>query len=41
MKEVISPVHEISNELNLDVRTPNDLSNDLEFLNQRSLIWLL
>ena len=35
MKEVISPVHEISNELNLDVRTPNDLSNDYEFLNQK------
>ena len=31
MKELISPVHEISNELNLDVRTPKDLSYDLEF----------
>ena len=35
MKEVISPVHEISNELNLDVRTPKDLSNDLEFFKSK------
>ena len=35
MKEVISPVHEISNELNLDVRTPNDLSNDYEFFKSK------
>ena len=35
MKEVISPVHEISNELNLDVRTPNDLSSDLEFFKSK------
>ena len=31
MKELISPVHEISNELNLNVRTPNNLNEDLEF----------
>ena len=36
MKEVISPVHEISNELNLDVRTPKDLSNDLEFFKSKN-----
>ena len=35
MKEVISPVHKISNELNLDVRTPKDLSNDLEFFKSK------
>ena len=35
MKEVISPVHEISNELNLDVRTPKDLSYDLEFFKSK------
>ena len=36
MKELISPVHEISNELNLDVRTPKDLSNDLEFFKSKN-----
>ena len=41
MKEVISPVHEISNELNLDVRTPKDLSNDLEFFTGTSTLNLL
>ena len=35
-KEEISPVHEISNELNLDVRTPKDLSNDLEFFKSKN-----
>ena len=34
-EKVISPVHEISNELNLDVRTPKDLSNDLNFKSKK------
>ena len=38
MKELSSPVHEISNQLNLDVRTPNLLNDDLEFLNQKNLV---
>ena len=38
MKELSSPVHEISNKLNLDVRTPNRLNDDLEFLNQKNLV---
>ena len=38
MKELSSPVHEISNQLNLDVRTPNRLNDDLEFLNQKNLV---
>ena len=35
MKELSSPVHEISNQLNLDVRTPNRLNDDLEFFKSK------
>ena len=35
MKELISPVHEASKKLNLDIRTPNDLSNDFEFFKSK------
>ena len=35
MKELISPVHEISNKLNLDVRTPDHLNNDFEFFKSK------
>jgi len=35
MKEFISPVHEVSKKLNLDIRTPNDLNSDLEFFKSK------
>ncbi len=35
MKELISPVHEASKKLNLNIRTPNDLSSDLEFFKSK------
>ena len=35
MKELSSPVHEISNQLNLDVRTPNRVNDDLEFFKSK------
>ncbi len=35
MKELISPIHEISNRLNLNVRTPNHLNDELEFFKSK------
>ena len=35
MKELISPIHEISNKLNLNVRTPNHLNDELEFFKSK------
>ena len=36
MKELISPVNEISNQLKLDVRTPYNLIDDLDFFKSKS-----
>jgi len=35
MKELPSPVHEVSKQLNLEVRTPNQLNDDLEFFKSK------
>lgn len=35
MKELISPVHEASKKLNLNIRAPNDLSSDLQFFKSK------